>query len=67
MVKTLTIKVEVPDEIDIERLKEEINRTIGRLILIEELKDVDVDEKTIDEIAEEIKKSGWERMKKWLN
>lgn len=66
MAKTLMIKLEIPDYVDAELLKSELNRIIGRVIMIKELKDVDVKEDVIDKISEEIKEAGWVRIKKWL-
>ncbi len=66
MGKTITLTIDVPEDFEVEKLKEEIERFVGKVILMKEIEDIDVDEKAIDEIAEEIKKSGWEKMKKWL-
>jgi len=60
------IQIEVPEDVDLELFKKEVERALGRVILMKELEDVDVDETVIDEVAEDIKKSGWERIEKWL-
>ena len=58
------IQIEVPDCVNEQEIKKDIQKIIA-LKLIKN-KGSDVSEKDIDELAEEIKEDMWSEIKKWL-